>query len=264
MAVPRIASWYADWCEPIVCALYQRDPEEIRTKLAEARQAVESGEMSLEDAACLKYQLHYLELQCQIVTKSKGWVEHRLPEILDDLGAPCEHQKAEWLRSRLYLQFRITLDRLNVTHLRPTEFETIFKTIPEWEYTTELWLYISGWGFRHEQISYVEQAYEYAVLQANGFHVEWVWQRVHLMVKLMRGTAIRQDLLWLIDKIELPEQLRSIEVDIWPKAKSLGIVDTALELRIEERRLELTSERAMKVANLLKPHMKNATQLHHS
>ena len=260
MAVPRIANWYADWCEPIVCALYQRDVDDIKARLSEARNAVVSGELSPDDSACLKYQLNYLELQCQMIVREKGWVKHRLPEILEDLGTPCEHQRAEWLRARLYLQFRITLDRQNVVHLRPIEFEGIFSDIPEWEYTTELWLYISGWGFRHEQIDYVEQAYEYAVLQANGFHVEWTWQRVHLMVKLMRGTASRQDLLWLIDKIELPEQLRSIERDIWPKAKSLGLIDTALELRIEERRLELTSERASKVATLLRPHMKNAAQ----
>ncbi len=155
MAVPRIANWYADWCEPIVCALYQRDVDEIRARLAEAREAVVSGELSADNAACLKYQLNYLELQCQMIVREKGWVKNRLPEILEDLGAPCEYQKAEWLRARLYLQFRITLDRQNVTHLRPAEFERIFADIPEWEYTTELWLYISGWGFRHDQIHFV-------------------------------------------------------------------------------------------------------------
>lgn len=262
MAVPRIANWYADWCEPIVCALYQRDVGEITARLGEATTALASGELPPHDAECFKYQLYYLELQCQMVVHQQGWVKNRLPAILAELARPSQFQRAEWLRARLYLQFRITLDRLNVGPLLPEEFEEIFAAIPEWEYTTELWLYISGWGFRHDQLPYVEQAYEYAVLQANGFHVEWVWQRVHLIVKLMRGTATRQDLLWLIDKIELPEQLRAIEFDVWPKAKALGLVDTGLELRMEERRLELTSERAAKVASLLRPHMKSAARLH--
>jgi hypothetical protein len=178
------------------------------------------------------------------------------------MAEPSRFQSAERLRARLYLQMRIVLDRLNIMELHAPEFDSIFSIIPEWEHTTELWLYISGWAFRRDQLTYIEQAYEFAVLQANGFHVEWTWQRVHLMVKLMRGTATRHDLFWLIDKVEIPEQLKSLEHDLWPKAKEIGLVDAPLELRLQERRLELAKERGDKVASLLKPHVKNPHNIH--
>lgn len=257
MGVPRIAAWYTDWCEPVVCALYRRNVDEIHEKMSEAYGALGSGELSTVDAECLSYQLTYLELQCQLVIRRKGWVDTRLPEVLRQMSEKGSTQKSERLRARLLLQMRITLDRLHVMDFSQEEFEELFEIIPEWEQTTEFWLYVSGWAFRKRLLSYVEQAYEYAVLQANGFHVEWVWQRVHMMVKLLRGSANRNDLLWLIDKVALPEQLMSLKFDIWPLAKELNVADEALELRLEERRLELEREKDGTVISMLKPHMNN-------
>jgi hypothetical protein len=257
MAVLDISNWYVSWCEPIVVALYSRDPQEIRTKLAAAGSILAEGKLKALEADCLSYQLTYLEFQAQLVLQDRGWDDTHLINFIARLSQPSEYLAADRLRRRLLLQLRINMDRLDLIELTPLDFEELFHELPEEEYTTEAWLYISGWAFRHEQPLYLEKAYEFALLQARGFEVDWTWQRVHLMWKLARGDATREDLLWLIDKADIHKHLRSIQRGIWQKARDLGIVDERIELRLHERELELQEQSTKRLARHLTPHLAN-------
>src|SRR5262245_42001738 len=119
------SQWYVDWCQPIVVALYERDAGKIDLMLDQAYHALVQGDLLPEHAACLDYQLAYLELQAQMVRKRPGWIKERLPDILYLLSAPCDFPMAEMLRSRLHLQVRIILDRVGLTPLLESEFREI-------------------------------------------------------------------------------------------------------------------------------------------
>lgn len=257
MAVLDISNWYVTWCEPIVVALYGRNPQEIRDKLDGAKDVLASGKLKALEADCLSYQLTYLEFQAQIVLKDPGWDNTHLIQFIARLSQPSEYAAADRLRRRLLLQLRINMDRLNLIELSPLDFEELFLELPEEEYTTEAWLYISGWAFRKEQPQYLEKAYEFALLQARGFEVDWTWQRVHLMWKLTRGDATREDLLWLIDKADIHKHLRSIQRSIWHRAKELGLVDERIELRLQERMIELNEQSSKRLAQHLHPYLVN-------
>jgi hypothetical protein len=259
MAVLDISNWYVNWCEPIVVALYGRDSHEIREKLAVAADALVSGKLKALDADCLSYQLTYLEFQAQIVLKDPGWDNTHLIQFIARLSQPSEFAAADRLRRRLLLQLRINMDRLGLVELMPLDFEELFTELPEEEYTTEAWLYISGWAFRKKQPLYLEKAYEFALLQARGFEVDWTWQRVHLMWKLTRGDASRDDLLWLIDKADIHKHLMSIKRSIWQRAEELGLVDERIELRLQEREIELREQSSIRLAQHLNPHLVNPT-----
>lgn len=257
MAVLDISNWYVTWCEPIVVALYSRNPKEIREKLAAAADTLVTGKLKALEADCLAYQLTYLEFQAQIVLKDPGWDNTHLIQFIARLSQPSEYAAAERLRCRLLLQLRVNMDRLNLVELTPLDFEELFNELPEEEYTTEAWLYISGWAFRKKQPIYLEKAYEFALLQARGFEVDWTWQRVHLMWKLARGDASRDDLLWLIEKADIHKHLRSIQRSIWQRARELGLVDERIELRLQERELELREQSSKRLARHLDPFLVN-------
>ncbi|MBN2082723.1 hypothetical protein JW859_11045 [bacterium] len=257
MAVLDISSWYVTWCEPVVVALYQRNTPEIRASLQHAYDALARGDLPPEEADCLNFQLTYLDFQAQLVLRDQGWDHTRLIGYIARLSEPSEFPSAERLRRRLYLQLRVNLDRMDMVELNALDFEEIFLNLPEEEYTTEAWLYISGWAFRKKQAEYLAKAYEFALLQAQGFEVEWTWQRVHLMWKLTRGDAKRDDIEWLIDRAEIEQHLMSIRKSIWKRAQQLGLIDESLELKLKERELEFREHALHRLNQHLAPHLVN-------
>jgi hypothetical protein len=244
------AKWYVDWCEPIVVALYERDQTAIRQRITDAHAALESGALDPESLACLRYQLAYLEFQAQGVLGDSGCREKQL-QLAQVLATPSEVDAAERLRIRLYVQARTFLDRLGILGLPPEELEGLINSLPEQEHTTELWHHVSGWSFLHDQAEYLARAYEFAVTQARGFNVEWTWHRVNVMWRLISGNAEKSDLAWLIDKIEMQQQIKSIKKDIWPRAEAMGLIDEELEEKLRDRDYELSVRQRESLASIL-------------
>lgn len=254
MGANSSAEWYVKWCEPIVVALYERDSAKLGEVIGAAHAALKSGKLSDVSAACLKYQLAYLESQSCTALRESGWKE-KLLILAEQLAEPSEVSVAERLRLRLYIQARTSLDRVSVLGLPPEEFEDLIDGLPVEEHTTELWHHISGWSFLHEQADYLAKAYEFAVTQARGFNVEWTWHRVNVMWRMVSGNAERSDIAWLLEKVEIPQQLRSIKRDIWPRARTMGLVDGELEEKLLEAEYELNVQPEGRVLSLLGPHL---------
>jgi hypothetical protein len=245
--------WYTQWCEPVVVALYKHQVEIARNLLDLLDSVLQSDELPTPDIQCLRYQYAYLRFQLHLTSKDRSQAIIELPVIEHQLNIKCELPLAEEMRKRLLLQLRINLDRLEIKQLFSDEFDQLFDVICPSEHNTELWFYISGWAFRHCRVDLLEQAYAFSVMQARGFQVNWNWQRVNIMLKLVRGDASRDDLIWLIDNIALEQHLRSIQRDIWPRARELGLVDRALELRMQERECELAADSQARIDQMLQP-----------
>jgi hypothetical protein len=245
--------WYTQWCEPIVVALYKRQVDIARNLLDLLDSALQTGEISNPDTQCLRYQYAYLRFQLHLTSKDRQNAIEELPIIEEQLKIVCALPMAEEMRKRLLLQLRINLDRLEIKPLYSEEFDELYEGVCVSEQNTELWFYISGWAFRHCRADLLEQAYAFSVMQAQGFQVNWNWQRVNIMLKLVRGDAARDDLIWLIDNIAMEQHLRSLQHDIWPRARELGLVDRALELRMQERECELAADSQARVDQMLKP-----------
>jgi hypothetical protein len=254
-------SWFTKWCEPLVVALYQRDVGAISQSITSAHDALESGQVQDEGAACLDFQLAYLEFQAQPVLKEPGWKTNKLPQLIARLMRRSEYSAAERLRRRLYLQLRIILDRAGIQQLHPVEFDEAFSELQHEEHTTELWHYIASWAFLYDQADFLRQAYEFAVTRARGFEVEWTWQRVNLMWKLVCGDASRADLMWLLNQAHTEQQLQSVKKMIWQRAQRLGLIDEAVRVRFRERELEFEVEANATVGQHLRPHMANPANL---
>lgn len=248
------AKWYVDWCEPIVVALYERDAAAICQRVDDAHATLDAGTLGAKSAACLKSQLAYLEFQSCAVLRQTGWSDGLL-EHVSKLAKPCDVESAEGLRIRLYIQARTSLDRYGLLGLDPAEFRTLIDSMPAREETTEFWHYVSGWAFLHEEADFLARAYEFAVMQARGFNVEWTWHRVNVMWRMISGNAERSDIAWLLEKVDLPQQLKSIKRDIWPRAKSLGLIDSELEERLREFEYELMAHPQEGMHSALMPHL---------
>ena len=247
--------WYRQWCEPVIIALYKHNLESARNHLDLLKAAIDSGTLAPADETCLVYQHAYLRFQIHLTAKDKASAQLDLPDIEKQLNQPSMLPSAERMRIRLLLQLRVNLDRLSLKPLHPHECRRIAANLPKSEYNTELWFYLSGWAFRHCQLGILEEAYEYTVLQGSEFQANWAWQRINIMLKLVRGDGVRDDLLWLIDNISLSQHLRSLKRDIWPRAQELGLVDQALELRLLERDLELSQTSPARIDQMLTPYI---------
>ncbi len=245
--------WYTQWCEPVVVALYKGQVNLARNLLGVMENIIAAKELPTPDTQCLRYQFAYMRFQLHLTAKDRESAAAELPDIEKQLTASCELPLAEQMRRRLLLQLRINLDRLNLKPLYSEEFDQLFNEICPSEYNTELWFYLSGWAFRHCRADLLEQAYAFSVMQAQGFQVNWNWQRVNIMLKLVRGDVTRDDLIWLIDNVALEQHLRSIKRDIWPRAEEMGLVDRAMELRLQEREFELAEVSPARIDQMLKP-----------
>jgi hypothetical protein len=255
-------AWYAQWCEPIVVALYERDRQQIIEALRAAKKQIESGSLDPETRACLQYQVAYLEYQAIQVVRDPQLIDFNLNAMLDLLGNPGESTAAEGLRKRLYLQVRIFLDRAETIEFFPEEFEGIFKNLPENEFTTEVWHYIASWAFKHSKAEYLARAYEFAVSNARGFNVAWAWQRVHFMWQLVMGKATQHDLIWLIKRASITQQLQAIKKCFWDQARERGLINDRVEVILKEREIELSKQHDQRVHELLRPHMGSDVRPH--
>lgn len=245
--------WYTQWCEPVVVALYKGQVSLARNLLGVMENIINGKELATPDTQCLRYQYAYMRFQLHLTAKDRKSASDELPFIEEQLTESCELPLAEQMRRRLLLQLRINLDRLHLKPLYSEEFDELFESICPSEYNTEMWFYLSGWAFRHCRADLLEQAYAFSVMQAQGFQVNWNWQRVNIMLKLVRGDVTRDDLIWLIDNVALEQHLRSIKRDIWPRADEMGLVDRALELRLQEREFELAEVSPARIDQMLKP-----------
>jgi len=248
-------AWYAQWCEPIVVALYERDRQQIVEALRAAKKQIESGPLDEDARACLQYQVAYLTYQAKQVVQDAQPVEFDLREITNQLSNPGESKQAEGLRKRLYLQLRIFLDRSDELPLPVDEFDNLFSSLPQCEYTTEIWHYIATWAFKHQIAEYLARAYEYAVSNARGFNVAWTWQRVHFMWQLVMGKATQHDLIWLIKRASIKQQLLAVKKCFWDQAMERGLINDRVEVIFKERELELSKQQDQRVQELLRPHL---------
>lgn len=249
------ASWHTTWCEPIVIALYERDRRQIAETICAAKQHIETGDLDETSRACLSYQVAYLEYQAMLVVRERELLEIDLDDIMGLLSKPGNAPAAEGLRMRLHLQLRILLDRIGIKDLLPEEFDQLFSELPAHEHSTEVWHYIATWGFKHNRAEYLAQAYEYAVSNARGFNVAWTWQRMHFMWQLAMGKATQHDLVWLIKRAAIMQQLIAIKKVLWDRAKECGLVNDRMEVIFRQREVELTRQQTQRVDELLRPHL---------
>lgn len=254
------ASWYTEWCEPIVVALYERDRRQIADKLAVAKTQIAEGKLDPAATACLRYQVAYLEYQAMLVVREPQLLAVDLESILDLLSSPGEVPAAEGLRRRLYLQVRVLLDRAGVTSLESNEFDQLFEQLPQYQHTTEVWHYIASWAFKYNRAEYLAQAYEYAVSNARGFNVAWTWQRVHFMWQLAMGKATQHDLVWLIKRAAILQQLLAIKKVFWARARENNLITDRIEVLFQQRELELSGQQSQRVNELLRPHLAAASR----
>jgi len=248
--------WYREWCQPIITALYYRDRQAVASSVDKARDALESGEVKATEGACLEYQLAYLEFQAQPVLKNAGWRESILPQLVAILAKSSKYEAAERVRKRLYMQMRVTLDRVKMQSFELVDLEKLLSEIPEEDNSTELWHHISEWAFRNNQVGVLESAYEIMVLQARGFNEVWCWRRVDTMLKIARSSVAEEDIIWLIDQAHILAHLNSIKALIWPRAEALGAIGDNAREHFDARVTELENKGKAKIEAYLQPHIK--------
>jgi hypothetical protein len=226
-------------------------------RLADAQAAYASGRFSEEQQASFGFQLTYLEYQVRLMQRETGWAFKYLPAILERLEQESSFEYSEMLRRRLYLQLRITMDRLDFMPLDQTTMDRLLSLIPLESQTSELWNKITSWAYKCENESYLIKSYEFAINNANGLHANWNWVRAYSLMRIVQRLFNREDLLWVMDNAEIESHIKYVKMDIWKPAVDLGIVDEEVEHVFSLRAKQISENNGERLMDLLKRHFRN-------
>ena len=226
-------------------------------RLEEARTACNAQMFSAEENASFFYQLAYLEYQVRLVQREDGWALKYLPPILGRLEQESQYENAEMLRRRLYLQLRITMDRLDFLPLDQTTIDKLVSLIPLENQTSELWNKITSWAYKQGNESYLVKSYEFAINNARGLHANWNWVRAYALMRIVQRLFNREDLLWVMDNAEFDGHIKYIRKDIWDPAIELGIVDAEVEEMFELRSRQIRENNGESLMDVLRRHFRN-------
>ncbi len=249
--------WFVDFCEPIVHALYGRDPQLMTQRLDEAWEAHAAGQYTEQESVTFFYQLTYLEYQVRLMQREDGWAMKHLPGILERLEQESSFDHAEMLRRRLYLQLRITMDRLDFLPLDQTTMDRLVSLIPLENQTSELWNKITSWAYKRGNEHYLVKSYDFAINNARGLHANWNWVRAYALMRVVQGLFNREDLLWVMDNAEIESHIKYVKMDIWKAASQLGIADEEMEEMFELRSQQITECSGERLTDLLNRHFRN-------
>ncbi|MCB1187361.1 hypothetical protein KDL29_09370 [bacterium] len=249
--------WFVDFCEPIVHALYARDTKLQEQRMQEAWKAHEAVMFPEEENSRFFYQLTYLEYQVRLVQREEGWAMKYLPGILNRLEQESSFESAEMLRRRLYLQLRITMDRLEFLPLDQTTMDRLLSVIPLDMQTSELWNKITSWAYKLGNEQYLIKSYDFAINNARGLHANWNWVRAYALMRIVQRLFNKEDLLWVMDNAEFAEHIKYIQKDIWQPSLQLGIVDEDVEQSFEQRIKQITDDNGESLMDVLKRHFRN-------
>ncbi|MCB1216326.1 hypothetical protein KDL44_02980 [bacterium] len=229
----------------------------MEQRLREAWAAHADGGFDEEQNSRFFYQLTYLEYQVRMVLREDGWAINQLPPILQRLEKESGFESAELLRRRLYLQLRITMDRLGFLALEQTTMDRLLSLIPLDMQTSELWNKITSWAYKQRNEQYLIKSYDFAINNARGLHANWNWVRAYALMRIVQGLFNREDLLWVMDNAEFEDHIKYIRKDIWSPAVEMGIVDDDVETVFSLREKQIIEDNGMGLMDVLKRHFRN-------
>ncbi|MCB1217537.1 hypothetical protein KDL44_09090 [bacterium] len=97
------------------------------------------------------------------------------------------------------------------------------------ELNYEIWIPVCRWAFVHEFIRPLEMAFEYLTIHSQYPMRDSMWKRVNLMLKLLRGTALRIDVASYVEHLLLVPQIMEFREDMLPVIRSHFLWDEGME-----------------------------------
>ena len=227
-----ISSWYGKHCVPVVQAIYVKDENAAVSRLANARYILETSDLSKDIKNALRYRLRYIQWQMERICQTYSQVAIHAQQACNALGLPAGGPVAEIVRNMVLVQMRTTCLRDNILPYPAEEFEVHFKAVDAAFRSLEFWHYVSTWAFLSRRQDYLGQALEVHTIHADGFMSDFLWQRINLMLQLLKGAAASVDVIELIKRIDNELQWQNVEKVIWPACQQAGLVDAKVEQRL--------------------------------
>jgi len=237
----RLREWFDCWRSPVVRAMYHKQYAAAREALSAAHAELARGRLRPEDAEAVAVQFDYLDFHIDKAELGPEAARERFQAVLARLEQPAASAVAEAVRLRLLTQLLISADRSGWCELPTAELTELFEKVPACERTAELWYFITGWAFLHQDLGYLEQAHEYQLTHGREFVAEWAWHRAHLMYLLLTAKARREDVRVALAHIAIEQPLREFERYLWPLIQRAGLDDDGVRELYDKRRSAIES-----------------------
>ena len=193
-ASERINAWYAGHCTPVVQAIYVKDGFLAESMLAHAHADLAASGLMEDEQIALRYRICYLQWQMERICQDHDQEAAHARRACADLERPADGPVAEIVRNIVLLQMRTTCLRDSILPYPPEEFETHFRAVEQEFRTLEFWHYVSKWAFLNRRQDYLGQALEVHTIHADGFMSDFLWQRINIMLLLLKGAALKKSM----------------------------------------------------------------------
>lgn len=241
-AAERINAWYSKHCVPIVRAIYVKDGQSAESLMADALANLAASDLEEDLQEALRYRLRYMQWQMERICQSKENEASHAEQACVDLESSTDGTIANIMRSNVLMQIRTTCLRDGILPYPAEEFESHFHAVLQEFRSLEFWHYVSTWAFLNRRQDYLGEALEVHTIHADGFMSDFLWQRINLMLLLLKGQAGKTDVIELIKRINNSFQWQNVERVILPACKECGLVDDEVEQRLTAQLDRICSE----------------------
>jgi hypothetical protein len=230
---PRQA-FFTRYVHPLVVALHTHDPAvyaKARQALAEQRDAAASPDI----ARAIEFVLAYYTYTSTLVLDLGSQQQEALQQALRGFAPPAMGEISSLVRRRYLLQLKLLAYQAEQLALSRAEFDELVAALPPADRHTEQWVFISEYYFQQQDLPHVIEAYEQYLEASSRWAKDYNWRRLNVMMKLLDGTAIRQDAELLINSMIVPACERELRRSFWPQFRRYGFADEELEALLLKR-----------------------------
>jgi len=227
--------WTRTWAQPVVDAIYANDPQAGLSRIADARAALVSSELTPAQQECMQLSLDWYEFNLKQIGEHLQRQRLNFERMVEHLNNPGQTPQGICQRQRLMLALRCEGDANGFRTFTRKEVDEQLAAIPDSDKDNMVWQSLGLWAFRHRDKELLANAYELMLTQPSITLGQAKWQRVHLMHGLVLGTATRQDVLETVKSLAVLPQLDEFENLVWPRCIEAGLVDEELEQLLKEK-----------------------------
>jgi|GEM_PF-1362676 len=240
---PEYHEWVRQWGKPVLAAIYRQDPVEGKLRLDEAQAALEECTLPEEQLEALTLSLTWFEYNLRRIGADADISEQCYLDTRAILLTRQSTDGGELQRRRLLLVLRCEGDADGIEPLGRAEVDELLRPLTRADEDHMLWHALALWAFLHGDGEIMRRAYAAQLTNPSATMGQAKWRRVHLMHRLLEGSATREDVHAAIRSQQVRPQLLEFLNHIWPRCRAAGLDDEDLRAMLAIKAKEIDAAR---------------------
>ena len=224
-----------DWLLPVIKAHHRHDKAAAQAALDKAYAETAAAGLDEDELAAVRLHLLYLDYHSIRQIDSDTWQRPYFEELHEKLQQPQPGPLSESTRLTRLLMLLLEAERDGLTEFPPEQFKTLYSRIEPQMINPALYHFIGSWAFRNRQPDYLATALEQVTESGGQTMSDYLWHRLHLMHRLLRGVAEKRDVQEMLQWISHPYHLKEFEYTLLEACRQAGLIDGGIAAEIKRK-----------------------------